>query len=58
MDNKVIDIENSKTKEKDYINILNRWRPVDKEVKEQAAEEFYNRYNTNHIVEIINEKML
>jgi len=57
-DNSDIALFHNAATKKDYINILNRWRPVDKEVKEQAAEEFYNRYNTNHIVEIINEKML
>lgn len=57
-DNSNITLFKHATKIEDYINILNGWQSVDKKVKELAAEEFYNRYNTNHIVEIINEEML
>lgn len=57
-DNSNITLFKHATKIEDYINILNGWQFVDKKVKELAAEEFYNRYNANHIVEIINEEML
>lgn len=54
-DNSNITLFKHATTIEEYINILNGWQSLDKKVKVLAAEEFYNRYNTNH-VEIINEE--
>lgn len=37
----------------DLINILNNWEPVTIGYKQKAADEFYNRYDSNHFSDII-----
>ena len=34
-----------------FVAILNNWRTIDKEAKQQAADEFFTRYNTNHFAD-------
>lgn len=40
-----------------YAAILNNWRVIDVNSKQKAANEFFNRYNTNHFSDLLeNEK--
>lgn len=57
-DNSDIGLFNHAATKEDYIRILSGWKAITKEKKELAAKEFYNRYNTNHIAEIINGEIL
>ena len=37
----------------EYINIFNQWENVCFKYKQDAAVEFYNRYNTNHFSDLL-----
>ena len=37
----------------EYINIFNQWENVCFKYKQDAAVEFYNRYNTNHFTDFL-----
>lgn len=57
-DNSELCLMKRANKAEDYINILNSWQFIEEDVKELAAKEFFDRYNTNHIIEQIDTILL
>ena len=41
------------TTPEEYAQIINNWKDVDVEKKQNAATEFFNRYNTNHFTDFL-----
>lgn len=40
-------------REEDFVSLIECWKLINKEKKQNAANEFYDRYNTNHFTELI-----
>ena len=47
-DNVVNNLFNVCTNPDDYIRVINNWKKIDVDYKQYAANEFYDRYDTNH----------